>query len=208
MSRRRLLRGALAGALALLLAGCFGGVKPEGPADSGNSPQAQHSWEARRSALRQVRNFSLQGRLAETGLVSFGGDLSWIQTGASFQARFYGPLGVGAVAISGSPDSMQIQNKNGVYQTQEPEALMQQQFGWSLPVDGLRYWVLGLPAPGETAALKLDDSGHILSMTQNGWDLVYTEYQSVAGLDLPRKFAISDPQRGFRVLIDVWSSVE
>ena len=207
MRAGRLLRTALAGAVTLLLAGCFGNVKPESPADNGNTPQAQQNWELRREALRQVRNFTLQGRLAETGLVSFGGDLSWIQTGNTFQARFYGPLGVGAVAISGSPGNMQIQNKNGTYQTQQPEALMQQQFGWSLPVDGLRYWVLGLPAPGD-AALKLDDSGHILSMTQNGWDLVYTEYQTVAGLDLPKKFSISDPQRGFRVLIDVWSEVE
>jgi len=208
MSRRRLLRAAMAGAATLLLAGCFSAVKPETGIDTGNSAQAQHNWEARRSALQQVQNFTLQGRLAESGLVSFGGDLSWIQTGPQFQARFYGPLGVGAVAISGSPGSMQIQNKNGTYQTQEPEALMQQQFGWSLPVNGLRYWVLGLPAPGGEAALKLDDGGHILSMTQNGWELAYSEYQTFAGLDLPKKFTISDPQRGFKVFIDLWSSVQ
>ena len=209
MSRRRhLLRAVLAGAATLLLAGCFSGIKPEAPAETGNSELAQHNWEARRGALRQVQNFSLQGRLAESGLVSFGGDLSWVQTGPSFQARFYGPLGVGAFAISGNPGEMQIQNKNGTYQTQDPEALMQQQFGWSLPVAGLRYWVLGLPAPGGEAALKLDETGHILSMTQNGWELAYTEYQNVAGLDLPKKFTISDPQHGFRVFIDLWSSVQ
>ena len=206
-SRGRLLRAAMAGAASLLLAGCFSAVKPEVAADTANSEQAQHNWEARRATLRQVQNFSLQGRLAESGLVSFGGALSWIQTGPTFQARFYGPLGVGAVAISGSPGNMEIQNKNGTYQTQQPEALMQQQFGWSLPVDGLRYWVLGLPAPG-AVALKLDEGGHILSMQQNGWELVYSEYQNIAGLDLPKKFALSDPQRGFKVFIDVWSAVQ
>ncbi|MFI4981320.1 MAG: lipoprotein insertase outer membrane protein LolB [Nevskiales bacterium] len=205
----RLLRAAVAGAATLLLAGCFNEVKPDGAAaDTGNSALAQRSWDARRTALQQVQNFSLQGRLAQTGLVSFGGDLSWIQAGATFQARFYGPLGVGAVAIIGSPGNMQIQNKSGTYQTQQPEVLMQQQFGWSLPVDGLRYWVLGLPAPGDMAQLKLDDTGHILSMQQDGWELVYSEYQSVAGLDLPKKFALKDPQRGFRVFIDTWVNVE
>ncbi len=205
--RGRLLRAAMAGAATLLLAGCFNPVKPEVAADTGNSALAQHNWEARRNTLQQVQNFSLQGRLAESGLVSFGGALSWIQTGPSFQARFYGPLGVGAVAISGSPGNMEIQNKSGTYQTQQPEALMQQQFGWSLPVDGLRYWVLGLPAPG-AVALKLDDGGHILSMQQNGWELVYSEYQNVAGLDLPKKFALSDPERGFKVFVDIWSGVQ
>ncbi len=198
----------LAGAASLLLAGCLSSVKPESEPGAGNSEQAQTHWEARRGALQQVRSFSLQGRLAQTGLVSFGGDLSWTQSGDSFQARFYGPLGVGAVAISGSPGEMQIQNKNGTYQTRDPEALMQEQFGWSLPVEGLRYWVLGLPTPGSDAAMKLDDAGRILSMQQSGWELVYSEYQDVAGLDLPKKFAISDPQRGFRVFIDAWVNVQ
>jgi outer membrane lipoprotein LolB len=208
MRQRRLLRAALAGAGLLLLAGCADAVRPETAPNSANSAEARHGWEVRRAALQQVRNFSLQGRLAETGLVSFGGDLSWIQTGASFQARFYGPLGVGAVAISGTPDVMQIQDKNGVHQTADPEALMQQQFGWSLPVAGLRYWVLGLPAPGDTAELKLDDAGRILSMEQSGWQLAYGEYQNVFGLDLPKKFSLTNPQRGFRVFIDSWATVE
>jgi len=208
MNRRRLIRATVTGAAVLLLAGCVHAIRPESAADTGNSAQAQRNWEGRREALQQLRNFSLQGRMAESGLISFGGDLSWIQTGANFQARFYGPLGIGAVAISGSPGDMQIQSKSGSYQTQDPEALMQQQFGWSLPVEGLRYWVLGLPAPGGEAALKLDDTGHILSMKQSGWELVYSEYQDVAGLDLPRKFALSDPQHGFRVFIDTWVNVE
>jgi outer membrane lipoprotein LolB len=209
MSWARLIRAATAGAASLLLAACVSAIKPAAPtADTGNSQAAQHNWEVRRGNLQRIRNFSLQGRLAESGLVSFGGDLSWIQTGPSFQARFYGPLGVGAVAISGSPGNMQIQNKSGNYQTQDPEALMQQQFGWSLPVEGLRYWVLGLPAPSGEATLKLDDAGHILSMQQSGWELVYSGYQTIGGMDFPKKFTISDPQRGFRVFIDAWSSVE
>jgi len=209
MSLGQLLRAGLAGAASLLLAGCLNAVKPEPAAASvGNSPPAQQNWQTRRNALQQVRGFTLQGRLAESGLVSFGGSLSWIQSGASFQARFYGPLGVGAVAIGGTPGAIQIQDKNGVYQTRDPEAFMQQQFGWSMPIEGLRYWVLGLPAPGGEAALKLDDAGHILSMKQGGWELQYTEYQNVAGMDLPKKFAISDPKRGFRVFIDLWSNLQ
>jgi outer membrane lipoprotein LolB len=200
-----LARAAAAAVFSLLLTACATSqIKPE----TANSEQAQRAWAARRAALEQVQNFSLQGRLAETGLVSFGGDLSWIQTGASFQARFYGPLGVGAVAISGVAGDMQVRTKNGIYETTEPEAFMQQQFGWSVPVDGLRYWVLGLPAPGRLDALQLDDNGRILSLQQNGWTLAYLDYQAVGTLELPHKFAISDPQRGFKVFIDQWVNVE
>lgn len=200
-----LLRALVAGAASLLLAGCFNNVQLD---TGGNSEQAQRSWEARRSTLRQLHAFSLQGRLAESGLVSFGGALSWMQDGEAFQARFYGPLGVGAVAISGTPEEMEVRSKDGAIRTRDPEAYMQQQFGWSLPLRGLRYWVLGLPAPGGQTALKLDEFGHILSLKQDGWELSYTEYQNVAGLELPRKFSISDSDRGFKVFVDTWISVE
>lgn len=201
---RRPLRGAIAGAAVLLLAGCFNPTRPEGA----NSPEAQRNWEARRASLTRLQNFSLQGRLAETGLVSFGGALSWAQSGPAFQARFYGPLGVGAVSISGTPDDMEIRSKDSSVRTRDPEAYMQRQFGWSLPLDGLRYWVLGLPAPGGEPQLRLDEQGRILSLKQNGWELAYTEYQDVGALQLPKKFTVSDTQRGFKVFIDAWLGAE
>lgn len=204
MSWRRL-RLLCAGAAALLLAGCFNNVQP---GLSGNSGQAQQAWEARRAALEKLHAFTLQGRLAETGLVSFGGTLSWMQDGETFQARFFGPLGVGAVAISGTPQEMEVRSKDGSVRTREPEAYMQQQFGWSLPLRGLRYWVLGLPAPGGETQLRLDEAGRILALKQGGWELDYSEYQDVGGLGLPKKFTISDSERGFKVFVDQWVSVE
>jgi outer membrane lipoprotein LolB len=201
----RRLRLLCAGAAALLLAGCFHAIQPE---TGGNSPQAQQAWEARRATLEKLHAFTLQGRLAQTGLVSFGGTLSWMQDGETFQARFFGPLGVGAVAISGTPQEMEVRSKDGAVRTREPEAYMQQQFGWSLPLRGLRYWVLGLPAPGGEPRLKLDESGRILALKQDGWELDYSEYQDVNGLGLPKKFTISDSERGFKVFVDQWVSVE
>jgi outer membrane lipoprotein LolB len=201
----RELRSLCAGAALLLLAGCFNNVQPD---LAGNSEQAQRGWEARRAGLQKLHAFTLQGRMAETGLVSFGGTLSWMQDGEAFQARFFGPLGVGAVAISGTPEEMEVRSKDGSVRTRDPEGYMQQQFGWSLPLRGLRYWVLGLPAPGGQPRLKLDESGRILALKQDGWQLDYTEYQDVNGLGLPRRFTISDSERGFKVLVDQWVSVE
>lgn len=205
MRHWRRLRILCAGAATLLLAGCFNNIQP---GLAGNSEQAQQAWEARRAALEKLHAFTLQGRLAETGLVSFGGTLSWIQDGETFQARFFGPLGIGAVAISGTPQEMEVRSKDGSTRTRDPEAYMQQQFGWSLPLRGLRYWVLGLPAPGGETRLTLDESGRILALKQGGWELDYSEYQDVDGLGLPKKFTISDSERGFKVFVDQWVSVE
>jgi outer membrane lipoprotein LolB len=194
-------RAAAAIAAALCLTACAGMVRPTAPAGA----PAQALWQARRAALAQVDHFALQGRLAQTGLTGFSGELSWIQNGVRFQVHFYGPLGVGAVAIEGQPGAVTVRTKQGSDQTNAPERLMQAKLGWSLPVDGLRYWVLGLPAPGTASELTLDPDGLLRSLEQDGWRLDYLEYQTADGWCLPRRFTLSDGQRSFRVAIDQWS---
>ncbi|MBL6750184.1 MAG: outer membrane lipoprotein LolB [Nevskia sp.] len=190
-------------AVAAVLAACTGTIKP-----GASSPAALQAWQGRRAQLEQLHGFSLQGRMAATGVVSFGGALSWVQAGERFEARFYGPLGVGAVAVSGVPGDVEVHTKDGTYQTQAPEDFMQDQLGFSVPVEGLRYWVLGLPAPDSRPQLQLDDAGRVRHLSQDGWELDYADYQAVGTLDLPRKFTLSDRERGFRLVIDRWLEVD
>jgi outer membrane lipoprotein LolB len=193
---------ALLGAV-LVLTGCAGTVRLEA-----NSAGALHNWDGRRTQLQRLHEFSLQGRMAATGVASFGGGLSWVQSGEHFEARFSGPLGVGAVAVSGVPGDMQVRTKDGTYLTQTPEEFMQDQLGFSVPVEGLRYWVLGLPAPGSRPQLQLDEAGRVRHLEQDGWALDYSDYQTVGTLELPRKFTVSDRERGFRMVVDRWLSID
>ena len=198
-------RACLALTVALLAACAEEAPKPEAAATS----SAQLQWERRQASLAQIHDFSLQGRLGGNGVVSFSGDLSWEQSGDHFEARFYGPLGVGAVAIVGTLDGMEVRTKDGTYQTRDPEELMMQKMGFTLPVSGLRFWVLGIPAPTAHAdSMVLDDSGHVLSMVQDGWQVQYGEYVPVGSLDLPHKFTVADSRRGFRIVIDNWASAQ
>lgn len=201
---RRALAQAAAGMSALWLAACAGTVRPTAPVGT-ETPAVRAAWQAQQTALARLGTFALRGRLAKTGFGGFSGELSWIQDGSHFEVHFYGPLGVGAVAIDGEPGQVNIRTKDGSYQTDAPEQLMQDKLGWSLPVDGLRYWVLGLPAPGTTPQLRLNSEGLLQSMDQEGWHLDYLEYQTADGYRLPRMFTLSDAQRGFRVVIDQWS---
>ena len=206
MIRRPAAQALLVGC-ALWLAACAPmAVKPDVAAVPVAAEQA--AWDARRTALQKLTVFSLQGRLAESGIISFGGSLSWRQDGENLEVRFYGPLGVGAVNLRGTLGALQVQTKDGSYLTNSPEDLMQQKLGWSLPVEGLRWWVLGLPSPEtEAKSLQLDAAGRVQSMEQDGWQLEYTDYQPVNGLDLPHKFSLNNPARGFHLVIDLWSDV-
>lgn len=192
-------------ALALLLSGCLGTpIKPI------NTEFAERNWQIRQSSLTAVQSFELKGRLAESGLSANRGDLAWAQSGDRFDVRVSGPLGVGALAISGDPRSVEIRTKDGVFVTDTPESFMQQRLGWSLPLPQLRYWVLGLPAPVRTPdpdpkSLILDDAGRAQIIRQAGWEIAYDEYQTIGLLSLPRKLALKNATRSFRIVIDSWA---
>src|SRR3546814_20340657 len=59
---------------------------------------------------------------------------------------------------------------------------------------GLRWWVLGLPAPNAPAQIELDAQGRLAALTQVGWTLQYQEYQDVGGIALPRRFEAKNQQ--------------
>lgn len=154
-----------------------------------------------------IVNFKLQGRLAERGLSGTRADLSWDQQGEHFEVRLSGPLGVGALLLSGAPDAMTIRTKDGIAQTRDASDFMLHQLGWSLPVSQLRYWVLGLPAPGETPTLVINDQGRAVNLKQDGWQIDYAEYQTFNNIELPRKIDLADGTHSFRLVIDQWSDV-
>jgi outer membrane lipoprotein LolB len=190
--------------LMALLGSACGGL-PKKPI---NTDFAERNWQIRTATLSVVQSFELKGRLAESGLTGARGDLSWSQSGERFDVRVSGPLGVGALAISGDPRSVEIHTKDGIFVTDSVETFMQQRLGWSLPIPQLRYWVLGLPAPVRDKApptLILDDAGRAQTIKQAGWMIAYDEYQTVGSLSLPRKLSMVNGQRSFRIVVDSWS---
>jgi outer membrane lipoprotein LolB len=193
-------------AAALLLAGC--GSQPQ--RDRSSSPGAAQAWRARQLELSAIDNFSLQARLSETGLSATRADLRWQQSGERFDVSISGPLGVGALTIRGDAASVEIRSKEGVIATTEPERYMEEKLGWSLPLGWLRRWVLGLPAMVDgapVAEVLLDETGRANLIRQDGWTIAYDEYQPAGRTTLPRKLAIGNGERRFRLVIDSWMQI-
>lgn len=207
MNPTRLLtqRLVVAALVALLLSACGGR-----PVKQLNTDLAERNWGIRRSNIAAVQSFGLKGRIAESGIAGGRGDIDWTQSGERIDLRISGPLGVGALAISGDPQGVEIRSKNGVIATREPESYMQERLGWSVPLGMLRYWVLGVPAltrhyEDAPKIVKLDEIGRAENFEQIGWKVEYLEYQVVNSLALPRKLTLSNGSRSFRLVIDEWS---
>lgn len=196
-------RRALLVAAAAALSACIGV-----PTKELNTGFSERNWGIRRSNLAAVQNFVLKGRIAESGVAGGRGDLDWTQAGERLDLRITGPLGVGALAISGDGRRTEIRSKDGVIETANPQRTMQERLGWSLPLAQVRYWALGVPAPGvpddQPREVLLDDVGRALRFEQYGWRIEYTEYQTVNSLSLPRKLTLADGSRSFRLVIDEW----
>ena len=85
------------------------------------------------------------------------------------------------------------------------EELLGTRLGWSLPVSGLRYWLLGLPAPGlPVVKSSLDSFGRLLRLSQGGWQIRYLDYKWIENLALPGKIFVEHPKLRLRLVIDHW----
>lgn len=171
------------------------------------SEKSRLAWEARRERLARVDEFTLQARVSSGGIFGVKGNLHWRQQRDAFQMRVAGPFGIGATNISGHGKQVEIRSPKGVFTTQDPEADIRAKLGWSFPVDHLRYWVLGIPAPGSKAEVEWDRDGRLVSLEQDDWTLEVEEYQAAGALELPRKFEVANDEVRIKVVVDAWSGL-
>lgn len=190
---------------AVLLAGCASQPQTRPGA---NSPEAAGRWQARRDNLRQLDGFTLEARVAASGSFGVSGDLRWRQRGQQFTVHFSGPFGAGAVDIAGTPGDVEIRTRDQHYHTTDPETFLRRSYGWTLPVTGLRYWVLGIPAPTAPFSVSYDDNGRAQKLLQDGWTIVYDDYQGASGYALPHRFSMTAGKTTFRIVVDQWGGLQ
>lgn len=165
------------------------------------------AWQLHRVETEAISHFNLQGRAAGSGL-GVRADLRWQQqTDGRFEIRLSGPFGAGAFAITGTPAQVEIRSKDGVETTKNPERWLQERAGWTFPIRKLRWWALGLPAPGSKAQTDFDEQGRLARLQQDGWTLDYLEYQDAQGYTLPRRFEAVNPQISLKLVIDRWDDL-
>ena len=167
------------------------------------------SWEARRTAIDGLRRWSLYGRVAvQTDRDGWSASLRWIQLEGHDYLRLIGPLGQGAYELERHPTSMLMRTAdNKILRSVDPETLMRENLGWSIPVAGLHYWVRGIPDPrSPIIALKLDDQGRMTELSQGDWQISVLGYAQQGGLELPAKLFLHTPRLKVRLIVQRWET--
>ncbi len=189
--------------LVLLLAGCA--EMPFGPERKPNTA----AWDLRQEALNQLQSWSIKGRLAvQTKEEGWTATLHWSQKLEAYTMRFIAPLGRGTYQLQGDDQNVFLLTAdNRLYQAADPESLLQENLGWSVPLQGFKYWVKGVPEPGiDVQKMLLDDQGRIIDMEQSGWTINISRYMDVEGAQLPEKLSIQNDRIKLKLVVADWKT--
>jgi len=183
-------------AIALLATGCATLPEPGGAGD----------WPARRSALQSLERWTLDGRMAvAAGSEGFSGGLSWRQEGEQAEIELRGPMGGRAIVIHVKGEAISVTDGNGTtVDGDDARDLVARHIGTLLPIEELRYWLVGAPAPGSPHEESIGDDQRLARLDQRGWRVGYSSYRGVGDLVLPSRMEITTSGLRLRVAVADW----
>ena len=156
----------------------------------------------------QLANYEFTGRIAvkqdEKGNY---GNIRWTKRDANTEITLFSPLGQVVAHILSQPETvtLTLADQRKFYAGNE-ETLMQQVLGYSVPVKGLNYWLLGGPAPSASAVeQKFRPDGLVDKFQQDGWTVGYTDYMAVGTLEMPRRMVLNRDGLEIRLIVDQWN---
>lgn len=186
--------------LAALLAACTS--LPPKPIGQPN----QAAWQKRSAKLQTLSDWQLRGRIAiDNGDRGGSGSLTWIEHAPRLELLFSGPFGIGAFRIYGTPKGLFIDTGDKTFYTSDPAHFLARRLGGPLPVDSLRYWALGIPAPGGAAGIRVDQDGLLRHLEQNGWSIDYDRFQTANGWTLPARLQAHRGQVKIKLVVEGWT---
>jgi outer membrane lipoprotein LolB len=159
-----------------------------------------------RAAITALASWQASGRVAvRTGNDGFSASFDWRELAGHGELGVRGPFGAGAVRITRSDERIVIEQGGAPplevaapFEALEPELVAR--LGFPLPLDPLRFWVLGVPAPGR----PVDGDGS--AFRQDGWQVTVAEFVPVPGAPgpLPARLTLNRDRTRIRVVVDHW----
>jgi outer membrane lipoprotein LolB len=198
------LRVGLSGSVALLmlLAGC----RTVPPPAVIVGPGADAPWPVQRAALEKLDRYSLTGRVAVAANgQGFSGNLRYQQQAVRTDVALDGPLGMGGLRVTLDGGQLSISTSKGErLDGPEARAELERRLGFELPLAELRWWLLGIPAPGESALDQDAGSGEIHGFRQDGWQVNIDARLPAMGFALPQKLTAAREGARLKLLVEAW----
>lgn len=191
-----------------LCAGCA--ALPERPPVA----NPENAWQVRQASLASVNAWDIRGRLAlRSADEGFQVSLHWIRDQHVHRIDLTGPLGGGRVRLTQDKNGAELRDANEkLYRDSSVRQLLARTTGWDVPLEGLNFWVLGLPAPEAATKSQLDRWGRLMVLEQQGWEIRFLEYARQGAHELPTRVfvkrvsgAMGDTTLEVRLVVEKWS---
>jgi len=150
--------------------------------------------------------FVLNGRIKiKQGTQHDSSGIHWEHGKKEDELLLLGPLGYTAGRIHKDEQGATLDDAYGKhFAAPDAEALMQKSVGWQLPLNGLQYWVVGMPVPEVEARVERNSNGQISLLKQQGWEIRYTRYAGSKPDALPMQLEMSFEELDVLLQIDEW----
>jgi outer membrane lipoprotein LolB len=159
--------------------------------------------------LAQLDTWQARGRLGVSGPETGGsGSFDWQQRGDRTDLHIRGPVGVGSVRLQlrgdpANPD-LKLETADGrALESTDAWNELEARLGAAVPAGSLRYWILGLAAPGEHQ-WREQTSGGVVTLEQGGWRIDYQRFSTEPGARVPVKMSASNGTARVRIVVDRW----
>ena len=132
--------------------------------------------------------------------------LLWEQQGDRYQIKIKDFIGRTVAVFEGVPGQVSLKTSKGQhYQGEDADQLIEELLNLPIRISGMRYWLLGVPAP-ESAyqLLQVSADGLAAKIEQQGWQLKYLAYSQQSGQRLPSQAEFSIDEVRLRAEISQW----
>ncbi|NNE36955.1 MAG: outer membrane lipoprotein LolB, partial [Gammaproteobacteria bacterium] len=140
---------------------------------------------------------------------AWSASLLWKQAGDDFEIRIIAPLAQGTALITGNGDRIRLKTSdNREFSDSDVLQIMNQNLGWSIPVNDLKYWVRGITRPDySNNKIEIDENGHLSSIQEENWLVSFQRYDRTTENALPSRIELTRPGTRIRIIINRWDII-
>ena len=151
--------------------------------------------------------FEATGRISlRHGADALTANFRWRHDDGGDEFDLASPLGQTVARLSGGRDGVALRTADGRVAIGDSWSdLMARSLDWSLPVDGLAFWIQGAPRTDAPFTRDPASGGRPRLLRQNGWTIDYQSFMTdAAGATRPARMTLSYPDIELRLVVDSW----
>lgn len=189
-------------AFLLILSGCA-------PLSTKTSPltDASSGWTRHVAQVLAFDPVTLSARVAVQDAEQGGTfKIRWTERAGLLDLLIEPPVGGGRYTLREYAGGVELATADGVVaSSRSADGLVEAYLSITLPVEGVRYWIKGIPDPrypmdaGERTA-----DGLLADFAQGRWRVSILEYREVNGVLMPRRLFLTRDDVQVRIAVDQW----